>query len=216
MALAVAQSSVELREVWLREKPAAMLAASPKGSVPVLVIDENAVLDESLDIMRWALEQHDPFDWLASDKANTAAHWITENDGEFKHWLDRYKYADRFPEESVESYRQRAEAFLQRLESALQCEPWLGGARRSLVDVALFPFIRQFAGVDRDWFDQAPYPALQRWLESQLSDPLFESVMRKYPRWTGETPGVTFPPAPPAPPAPPGTTAPGAGTAPRA
>jgi glutathione S-transferase len=199
MALAAAQTPVELREVSLRDKPAAMLAASPKGSVPVLVLGDDAVIDESLDIMHWALNRNDPFKWLPPGETHTAALWIADNDGPFKHWLDRYKYADRYPEESAESYRRRGEVFLQRLESALQAEPWLCGAHRSIADVALFPFIRQFAGVDGDWFYRAPYPALQRWLDVQLSETLFDSVMHKYPRWTGETPGAVFPP---------GTTAP--------
>jgi glutathione S-transferase len=193
MALACAEVNLELREVLLREKPVEMLAVSPKGSVPVLVLESGRVIDESLDIMRWALNLNDPLGWLAAAKDSQADALIAENDGAFKEWLDKYKYADRYPAEPPEFYRSQAERYLQQLDGALGKNAWLCGSKKSIADVALFPFIRQFAMVDRPWFDQSPYHALRRWLALQLSDELFLSVMHKCPRWTGEEPGVNFP-----------------------
>ena len=177
MALIVSGSTFELREVNLREKPAKMLAASPKGTVPVLILPDGGVIDESLDIMRWALRRSDPENWLAGEDNAL----IEANDGPFKHHLDRYKYSSRHNGEAADE-RAAAINFLDVLESRLQRHAHLCGAGRSLTDAALMPFVRQFAEVDRTWFDNQPVPAVQRWLRLQLVSPLFVEAMRKQPR----------------------------------
>jgi glutathione S-transferase len=178
MAIAVSGAEVETHEVDLRVKPQAMLACSPKGTVPVLQLPDGRVIDESLDIMRWALAINDPQAWMEGQPAETL-HLIEQNDGPFKQELDRYKYADRFPQHSRVYYRQQAEVFLAALNTRLAGQAHLLGDRIKLVDVALFPFVRQFAHVDRDWFYASQYRHLVRWLDGFLQSPLFIAVMRK-------------------------------------
>ena len=180
-ALIYAGIQLEHREILLKNKPQAMLDVSPKGTVPVLVLEDVQVIDESLDIMLWALEQHDPDDWLSHKEQALAL--IDINDNTFKQWLDKYKYADRFPEYSQNDYRSQAELFLQKLEQQLCQFTFLCGEQPILADFAIFPFIRQFAFVDKAWFDKAPYPKLQTWLNTHLESSLFEKVMYKHPVW---------------------------------
>ncbi|WLG71543.1 glutathione S-transferase [Pseudomonas simiae] len=177
--LALRYSGVPVRiiEVSLKAKPAEMLALSPKGTVPVLSV-AGEVIDESLAIMQWALAQHDPQDWLLrGDPAVLAL--VAENDQGFKYHLDRYKYAERYPELPMEHYRAEGEVFLRKLEALLAGRAYLLADHPSLADMALAPFVRQFAHVDRDWFASAPYPRLQHWLERFLQSPLFVAVMAK-------------------------------------
>lgn len=188
MALAYAGTSVELREVLLRDKPEAMLRASAKGTVPVLVLPDDTVIDESLDVMHWALQQHDPQDWLSSATSDEVRALIAENDGPFKHWLDRYKYADRYPDHPAGWYRDQALPFLVLIDSWLQEWQWLGGDSMGFGDVALFPFLRQFASVDRPWFDEAAPKGLREWLRTMLESRLFLGVMDKYPVWRSGRP----------------------------
>jgi glutathione S-transferase len=194
MALAAAGTGVMLREVLLKDKPAELLVASPKATVPVLALSDGRVIEESLDVMRWALEHSDPLSWL--DDASLDSDWISECDGDFKHWLDRYKYAERYPEHTPEDYRKNAEGFIQKLEDQLSVSVWVGGDAANAIDVALFPFIRQFAGVDPSWWQQAPYPNAKQWLENWLNSALFSAIMAKYPRWESGQPGERFPPDP--------------------
>ena len=191
MALAASGAKVMLREVLLKDKPPELVEASPKATVPVLVLSDGRVIEESLDVMRWALEQNDPLSWL--DDALLDSDWISECDGDFKHWLDRYKYAERHPEQSAEDYRKSAEGFIKKLEDQLSVSDWLGGTAANAVDVALFPFIRQFAGVDPLWWQQAPYPNVRQWLENWLNSALFSAIMAKHPRWESGQPGERFP-----------------------
>nr|WP_256347083.1 glutathione S-transferase [Pseudomonas sp. IPO3774] len=177
MALRYSGVAVQIIEVSLKAKPAEMLALSPKGTVPVLSVD-GRVIDESLAIMRWALAQNDPEGWLLGDDRATQA-LIEENDQGFKHQLNRYKYAERYPEYPTEHYRAEGEVFLMRLEGLLAEREYLLAGHLSLADVALAPFVRQFAHVDREWFGQAPYPRLQGWLQRFLESPLFIAVMAK-------------------------------------
>ncbi|HEX5539627.1 MAG TPA: glutathione S-transferase [Methylophilaceae bacterium] len=185
MALRYSDIEVEIREISFKQKPRHMLALSPKGTVPVLVLTDGKVIDESLDIMRWAIEQHDPEQWLLADPIarSEADALIADNDYVFKPVLDKYKYAVRFPQRSAESYRTEGELFFRRLERRLQDKPYLFGDRISLADVAIFPFIRQFSLVDTAWFEQSPYTALQSWLSLLLQTELFMGVMQKYPTW---------------------------------
>lgn len=181
LALRYAGVPVQIIEVSLKAKPAEMLALSPKGTVPVLAL-EDRVIDESLEIMHWALAQHDPEDWrLSTDPTAQArmAALIAENDQVFKVHLNRYKYAERYPEAPMEHYRGQGEVFLARLDGLLQQRRYLLAEHPSLADMALLPFVRQFAHVDREWFAQTPHGALQRWLREWLESPLFVGVMSK-------------------------------------
>ena len=181
MALAYAGLDFEVREVVLKDKPAQMLAVSPKGTVPVLQMGDT-VLDESIDVMRYALEQADPDGWLQIEPA--LWQWVEQCDHQFKPCLDRYKYHDRHASSQTE-YRDACEAFLDALDHALESKPgiYLAGERLSVVDVAVFPFVRQFAHVDKPWFDAQPWPSVQGWLSELLSSSLFLKVMMKYPQW---------------------------------
>ena len=183
--MAVKQAGIicELREVVLRDKPKAMIALSPKGTVPVLQLTDETVLDESLDIMRWALDIRDPDNWLDSiDKAASLLHQLDQT---FKHDLDRYKYFVNYPEHPQIYYRERGENFLALLEEGLIANNGQGlcDARTTFTDIAVFPFIRQFAFVDKAWFDETPFSLLKGWLIGHLESELFLSVMNKYVPW---------------------------------
>ena len=181
MALRYSGVAVNIVEVSLKAKPAEMLALSSKGTVPVLSAD-GQVIDESLAIMHWALAQNDPQDWLLKDDLvgqQLIAGLIEENDQVFKVHLDRYKYADRYPEQPMAFYRAEGEVFLRRLDELLEGRDYLLAEHPSLADVALMPFVRQFAHVDREWFGQSPYHRLQAWLQRFLESELFTDVMRK-------------------------------------
>ncbi|EZP32537.1 glutathione S-transferase [Pseudomonas sp. RIT288] len=177
MALRYSGVPVEIVEVSLKAKPAEMLAISPKGTVPVLDAD-GRVIDESLEIMRWALAQHDPDDWLL-DGDSRIAELIEANDQGFKVHLNRYKYAERYPEQPMEIYRAAGALFLQQLDELLTDRDYLLADHPCLADIALLPFVRQFAHVDREWFAQTPYVRLQAWLQRQLESNLFTSIMKK-------------------------------------
>ncbi len=189
MAIAVSGVSVELREVVLRDKPPEMLEVSPKGTVPVLVLSDGIVLEESLDIMRWALGQNDPEDWLGHiDGALIAA-----NDGPFKRALDWYKYPHRYDLPDGLAHRDEGLKYLVDLNAALTKARFLGGERCGFTDVALFPFVRQFAATDQAWFDGLALPALQKWFLSLTSAALFAEIMVKYPQWNAGDELTLFP-----------------------
>ena len=190
LAIASAGIPVELREVQLRNKPQAMLTASPKGTVPVLVLQNGQVIAESLDIMQWALAINDPQQWLSTHSQTQTL--ITRNDTEFKYFLDHYKYADRYPEQSAKHYRRQGEIVLAELEQLLQQSTFLCGAQFGLADAATAPFIRQFAAVDDDWFSSSPYPALRAWLQRFLDSALFNSIMQPYQPWKPDAASVIF------------------------
>lgn len=195
MAIAVSGQQCRLREVVLRDKPEGMLAASPKGTVPVLVLQDGTVVDESLDVMHWALGQNDPENWLApfdEDEA-TARALIAENDGPFKANLDRYKYPNRYDNVDPSDHRRKGLAFLQTVDALLLNQPYLAGARFSFLDAAILPFVRQFANTDRDWFDQAGLNTVPRWLDAGLASHRFTRVMEKYPAWKQTGTEVAFP-----------------------
>ncbi|MEQ3745787.1 MAG: glutathione S-transferase [Henriciella sp.] len=198
MAIAASGVQCDLREVVLRDKPTEMLAASPKGTVPVIVKSSGNVIEESLDVIDWALSKNDPEQWLSPETGTLAdiRALITECDGPFKSALDRYKYPNRYEAEGVVRDDQRAKglAFLETLNSKLTASDNLFGNRVSLADIAIFPFIRQFANTDRTWFDQLDLPQLQAWLERHLNSDLFQKIMPKYEQWkTGDEEPV-FPP----------------------
>lgn len=185
LALLVSETAFELREVKLSAKPPEMVTASPKGTVPVLILADGQVIDESLDIMRWALSRHDPERWLEGDDPAL----IAINDGAFKHHLDRYKYPHRYGSDPLE-HRAAALTILTVLEERLRHRFWLCGASRSLVDAALMPFVRQFAATDQGWFDDQDLPSVQRWLGEQLQSRLFGRAMIRVEPWTGSGAGT--------------------------
>jgi glutathione S-transferase len=191
LALAVSGEPHELREIVLRDKPAAMLAASPKGTVPVLALPDGTVIDESLDIMRWALGRNDPAQWLspAGGSLEDMLALVDANDGDFKRHLDRYKYPNRYPQESAGDdagfalgHRSAAAQWLTQLDAGLE-RGWLFGAQISLADMAILPFVRQFAHTDADWFAAQPWPRLQGWLAAFEGSALYASVMQKHKPW---------------------------------
>ncbi len=179
MALSSSGLDYEHREVVLRDKPPEMLEVSPKGTVPVLVTPTGTVIEESLDIMRHALAMKDPEGWLERDDPELVA----ANDGPFKHHLDRYKYATRYADVDPEEHRSAALDILRQLEARLAKDAYLCGAKRGLADIAIFPFIRQFANADRTWFDAQSLPRLQDWLERLITSELFTGVMAKHAQW---------------------------------
>jgi len=196
MAVSCSGIQVELREVMLRAMPSSLLTCSPKGTVPVLVLPDGRVIDESLDIMRWALAVNDPERWWPAGEGEVLEDifcLVRENDQSFKQHLDHYKYADRYPQHPASVYRARGEAFLQKLEQRLGQSAWLAAERMSVADVAVFPFIRQFALVDKPWFDSMPWPRLQAWLAFMLESALFTGVMKKYPPWKDGDAMTVFP-----------------------
>ncbi|MCY7389356.1 MAG: glutathione S-transferase [Burkholderiales bacterium] len=186
LAILVSGVEVDACEVDLKNKPQEMLSLSPKGTVPVLQLADGRVIDESLDIMRWALSIHDPAGWMNSDAESAAEAMllIDENDGSFKRLLDRYKYPGCGQPESLahsrEPYRDEAGRFLRTLSSRLAKHKFLMSESMSLADAAIVPFVRQFAQVDRAWFDATYGGPLAAWLESLVRSPLFENVMQKH------------------------------------
>ncbi len=194
LALSISHQVCELREVVLRDKPPELLAVSPKGTVPVLIDGDGSVLEESLEIMLWALSKHDPEAWLHPEQGSMATMQalIAECDGGFKHHLDRYKYAQRYEDTDAQVHRGEGSKFLEKLNAQLGVTSYLCGQRVSLADIAIAPFIRQFANTDRTWFQQQPWPHLQPWLTHFLDSALFHQIMEKYPKWESGT-GPLFP-----------------------
>lgn len=186
LGILLAQQPVMLRAITMHNKPEEMLLASPKGTVPVLVVDADTVVDESLDIMLWALKRSDPQNLLYSEQAAALPEMlsiIAENDNEFKPGLEKYKRSKRFHNEAEAADRLACEPFIQRLESRLAGHDFLMGATPSLLDYALLPFVRQFSKVNRQLFREGPYTNLQRWLDQHLQGRLFARAMLKYPLW---------------------------------
>jgi len=184
MAILASGQTVELREIVLRDKPAEMLAASPKGTVPVLVLSDDCVIEESLEIMLWALGRHDPYGWLAAavDRSEMLE-LISACEADFKPQLDAYKYGAKGEDEQRMLARERAGVFLASLDERLSSHDFLFGGSARLGDIAIFPFVRQFAFVDKDWFDAAGWPRVSAWLEGFLAAPCFLDVMGKVVRW---------------------------------
>ncbi len=181
MALWVSGLRWQHREVVLRDKPASMLEISPKATVPVLQADR--VMDESLEIMRWALGQSDPQGWLDREGAALIAHC----DGPFKMALDRYKYDTRYGSDR-QAEREVGAAWLRELDARLRNDPFLLGDKAGLCDVSIFPFVRQFANADRPWFDAQDWPGLILWLQSWLDSPAFVAIMVKQAQWQPDDP----------------------------
>ena len=180
MVLSYMEVSVELREVLLNERPQSLYKISSKGTVPVLLLNDGKVLDESLDIMLWAIEQGEQK--LYEDKLNEQNQLIKYNDTKFKYWLDKYKYHVRYLEHSRDYYQRKCSKTLAEYDMMLRGNAYLMGDRIRLADIAIFPFIRQCANVDQNWFNNK-YPNLNQWLEIWKQSRLFKSVMMKYNQW---------------------------------
>lgn len=189
LSLSLSHRTVMLREIELKHKPEALLIASSKGTVPVLVKDNGCVIDESLDIMKWALIDSE----LLINSTEEMHLLIQENDHEFKGWLDKYKYSDRYPEHSDVYYREQGEIFLEKIESRLSTSTMLFNEQYSFADIAILPFIRQFAFVDIQWFKQSNYALTRQWLNHFIESHLFLSIMTKYPTWLDSQHEVSFP-----------------------
>lgn len=195
LALVASGISCELREVVLRDKPPEMLAVSPKGTVPVLIDIDGRVIDESIDIMLWALAKHDPEKWLLPERGSVAQmlELIAEFDGGFKYHLDRYKYPTRYEDTDAETHRASGALYLEKLNGMLSATSYLFGNSAALADRAIAPFVRQFAEVDRTWFDAQARPHLQAWLAAFAGSEIFTRAMQKYPKWESGNLGVVFP-----------------------
>jgi glutathione S-transferase len=194
LSLQASGIAVELREIALKDKPDALLLASPKGTVPVLVLPEGRVIEQSLDIMLWALQQNDPQGWLPHDASalDDALTCIAINDGPFKQALDRYKYPARFALADGLAYRDEGALTLRQWEQSLTVKPYLSGARSGLLDAAIAPFVRQFAHTDKAWFAAQHWPQLQRWLAAFEASSALAAVMEKVPAWrASDAPGIT-------------------------
>ncbi len=181
LVLHACEITCELREVILKDKPQEMVAISAKATVPVLQLPDAKIIDESYDIILWAIKQNDPNNWTSH--LDELAHLVKINDDEFKIHLDKYKYSSRHPELPKEEHRENANFFLKYLDELLDKKAFLSADHQTVTDLSIFPFIRQFAFVDKNYFDQLDFPRLQRWLDWHLNSTLFDKVMQKYVRW---------------------------------
>jgi glutathione S-transferase len=196
LALQVSRQSYRLREVRLKDRPKSLYDISPKGTVPVMQLADGTVIEESIEIMHWSLGQNDPQEWLPSqpDEVLATNELLNGLDVDFKPNLDRYKYANRYPGAVAEEHRAAAVEFLMRLEERLASTPFLMQDRPRLADMALAPFVRQFAMADKPWFDEQPWPGLSRWLERFLASPIFAQIMPKREFWAEGTPDLMITP----------------------
>ena len=192
MAIHISDQRCELREVLLRDKPPSMLEYSAKGTVPVLILQDGKVIDESLDVIDWALNLNDPDDWQRSKDTKKTKELIKINDGEFKYHLDRYKYSKRYDNEDPEFHRKKCLKFIESINNELNNSEYIFDDNISYADIVLLPFIRQFRIADIEWFDSLPYDNLKKWLSSFLESSLLNSIMKKYDLWKEGDKSIVF------------------------
>ena len=192
MAIHISGQKCELREVLLRDKPPSMLEYSAKGTVPVLILQDGKVIDESLDVIDWALNLNDPDDWQRSKNKEKTKELIKINDGEFKYHLDRYKYSKRYDNEDPEFHRKKCLKFIESINNELNNSEYIFDDNISYADIVLLPFIRQFRIADIEWFDSLPYDNLKKWLSSFLNSSLLNSIMKKYDLWKEGDKSIVF------------------------
>tara|TARA_B100000519_G_scaffold22600_1_gene15995 strand:+ start:1347 stop:2000 length:654 start_codon:yes stop_codon:yes gene_type:complete len=192
MAIHISGQRCELREVLLRDKPPSMLEYSAKGTVPVLILQDGKVIDESLDVIDWALNLNDPDDWQRSKDTKKTKELIKINDGEFKYHLDRYKYSKRYDNEDPEFHRKKCLKFIESINNELNNSEYIFDDNISYADIVLLPFIRQFRIADIEWFDSLPYDNLKKWLSSFLNSSLLNSIMKKYDLWKEGDKSIVF------------------------
>ena len=192
MAIHISGQKCELREVLLRDKPPSMLEYSAKGTVPVLILQDDKVIDESLDVIDWALNLNDPDNWQRSKDTEKTKELIKINDGEFKYHLDRYKYSKRYDNEDPEFHRKKCLKFIESINNELNNSEYIFDDNISYADIVLLPFIRQFRIADIEWFDSLPYDNLKKWLSSFLDSSLLNSIMKKYDLWKEGDKSIVF------------------------
>ncbi|MFK5912854.1 MAG: glutathione S-transferase [Woeseiaceae bacterium] len=195
MGIFLSRQPVMLRDIIMTNIPDDMVIASAKAEVPVLVLPDSSVIDQSLDVMIWALKNSDPDDLLLSNQSNAfedMLDFIYRSDNEFVDNLKKYKAASRYHDETEIHCREQCEVFISELELRLTKHDYLMGNSASLADYAILPFIRQFSRVDRKWYLQAPYLKLQLWLDKHYQNPMFSKVMKKYPQWLESKEDVLF------------------------
>ena len=192
MAIHISGQKCELREVLLRDKPPSMLEYSAKGTVPVLILQDGKVIDESLDVIDWALNLNDPDNWQRSKDTKKTKELIKINDGEFKYHLDRYKYSKRYDNEDPEFHRKKCLKFIESVNNELNNSKYIFDDNISYADIVLLPFIRQFRIADIEWFDSLPYDNLKKWLSSFLGSSLLNSIMKKYDLWKEGDKSIVF------------------------
>ena len=192
MAIHISDQRCEIREVLLRDKPPSMLQYSAKGTVPVLILQDGKVIDESLDVIDWALNLNDPDDWQRSKDKEKTKELIKINDGEFKYHLDRYKYSKRYDNEDPEFHRKKCLKFIESINNELNNSEYIFDDNISYADIVLLPFIRQFRIADIEWFDSLPYDNLKKWLSSFLNSSLLNSIMKKYDLWKEGDKSIVF------------------------
>ena len=192
MAIHISGQRCELREVLLRDKPPSMLEYSAKGTVPVLILQDGKVIDESLDVIDWALNLNDPDNWQRSKDTKKTKELIKINDGEFKYHLDRYKYSKRYDNEDPEFHRKKCLKFIESVNNELNNSKYIFDDNISYTDIVLLPFIRQFRIADIEWFDSLPYDNLKKWLSSFLESSLLNSIMKKYDLWKEGDKSIVF------------------------
>ena len=192
MAIHISSQKCEIREVLLRDKPPSMLEYSSKGTVPVLVLQSGEVIDESLDVIDWALNLNDPDNWQRSKDNEKTKELIKINDGEFKYHLDRYKYSKRYDNEDPEFHRKKCLKFIESINNELNNSKYIFDDNISYADIVLLPFIRQFRIADIEWFDSLPYDNLKKWLSSFLDSSLLNSIMKKYDLWKEGDKSIVF------------------------
>ena len=192
MAIHISGQKCELREVLLRDKPPSMLEYSAKGTVPVLILQDGKVIDESLDVIDWALNLNDPDDWQRSKDTKKTKELIKINDGEFKYHLDRYKYSKRYDNEDPEFHRKKCLKFIESVNNELNNSKYIFDDNISYADIVVLPFIRQFRIADIEWFDSLPYDNLKKWLSSFLDSSLLHSIMKKYDLWKEGDKSIVF------------------------
>ena len=192
MAIHISDQRCELREVLLRDKPPSMLEYSAKGTVPVLILQDGKVIDESLDVIDWALNLNDPDDWQRSKDTKKTKELIKINDGEFKYHLDRYKYSKRYDNEDPEFHRKKCLKFIESVNNELNNSKYIFDDNISYADIVVLPFIRQFRIADIEWFDSLPYDNLKKWLSSFLDSSLLNSIMKKYDLWKEGDKSIVF------------------------
>ena len=192
MAIHISGQRCELREVLLRDKPPSMLEYSAKGTVPVLILQDGKVIDESLDVIDWALNLNDPDDWQRSKDTKKTKELIKINDGEFKYHLDRYKYSKRYDNEDPEFHRKKCLEFIESINNELNNSEYIFDDNISYADIVLLPFIRQFRIADIEWFDSLPYDNLKKWLSSFLGSSLLNSIMKKHDLWKEGDKSIVF------------------------
>ena len=192
MAIHISGQKCELREVLLRDKPPSMLEYSAKGTVPVLILQDGKVIDESIDVIDWALNLNDPDDWQRSKDTKKTKELIKINDGEFKYHLDRYKYSKRYDNEDPEFHRKKCLKFIESINNELNNSEYIFDDNISYADIVVLPFIRQFRIADIEWFDSLPYDNLKKWLSSFLDSSLLHSIMKKYDLWKEGDKSIVF------------------------